>query len=65
MGASANSEDPDEVPNETVFHQGLLCLLENKWSSGTEVHNFIEILTSNPLWCGMDNSILVVSMCME
>ena len=34
MGASANSEDPDEVPNETVFHQGLLCLLENKWSPG-------------------------------
>ena len=65
MGASANSEDPDEVPYEAVFHPGLLCLLEYKRSSGTEVHNFIEIWTSNPLCYGMDNSILVVSMCME
>ena len=49
MGASANSEDPDEVPYEAVFHQGLLCLLEYKWSSVTEVHNFMEIWTSDPL----------------
>ena len=58
MGASANSEDPDEVPYEAVFHQGLLCLLEYKWSSVTEVHNFMEIWISEPLCYGMD-------MCME
>ena len=34
MGASANSGDSDEVPNDTVFHQGLLCLLERNGLPG-------------------------------
>ena len=48
MDASANSEDPDEVPNEAVFHQGLLCLLEYKWSSGTEVHTLTQTSKRSP-----------------
>ena len=27
MGTMANSEDPDEMPHEAAFHQGLHCLL--------------------------------------
>ena len=27
MGTMANSEDPDEMPHNAVFHQGLHCLL--------------------------------------
>ena len=37
MGTLANSEDPDEMQhNAAAFHQGLLCLLRLKESSGTE-----------------------------
>ena len=38
MGTLANSEDPDEIHN-AAFHQGLLCLLRSKQSSGTEIHH--------------------------
>ena len=27
MGTLANSEDPDEMPQNAAFHQGLHCLL--------------------------------------
>ena len=27
MGTFANSEDPDEMPDNVAFHQGLHCLL--------------------------------------
>ena len=27
MGTLANSEDPDEMPHNVAFHQGLHCLL--------------------------------------
>ena len=27
MGTLVNSEDPDEMPHNAAFHQGLLCLL--------------------------------------
>ena len=27
MGTSANSEDPDEMPHDSSFHQDLHCLL--------------------------------------
>ena len=30
MGTFANSEDPDEMPQNTAFHQGLHCLLRHK-----------------------------------
>ena len=34
-----NSEDPDEMPHDAAFHQGLNCLLIFKQSSGTEKHH--------------------------
>ena len=33
--------------------------------SGTEIHHFIEILTCTHLNYKMDNSILILSICME
>ena len=32
----ANSEDPDEIPQNAAFHLGQHCLLRKKHSSGTE-----------------------------
>ena len=33
MGTSAISEDPDEMPHNAAFHQGLHCLLRQNQSS--------------------------------
>ena len=30
MGTFTNSEDPDEMPHDVAFHQGLHCLLRLK-----------------------------------
>ena len=43
MGTLANSEDPAEMPQNAAFHQNLHCLLREIQSSGTEVHNYLEI----------------------
>ena len=32
-GTLANSEDPDKMPQNEAFHQGLHCLLQQKLSS--------------------------------
>ena len=32
MGTLATSEDPDEMPHNAAFHQGLHYLLRQKWS---------------------------------
>ena len=37
MGTLANSEDPDEMPHNAAFHQGLHCLLRLKLSSEKEI----------------------------
>ena len=37
MGTLANSGDPDKMQHTAAFHQGLLCLLWLKQSSGTEI----------------------------
>ena len=36
MGTLANSEDPDEMPHNAAFHQGLHCLLTQNQSSVSE-----------------------------
>ena len=36
MGTLANSEDPDEMPHNAAFHQGLYYLLIPKRSSEKE-----------------------------
>ena len=48
----ANSEDPDEMPHNAAFHQGLHCFLRQNLSS--EVKYFLTFITSSPgsLRCG-------------
>ena len=43
---------------------GLHCLLNQKQSSVTKIHHFIESLTGKALKYKMDNSKLIVSICM-
>ena len=38
MHTSANSVDPDEMPHDVAFHQGLHWLLKQKGSSQKEIH---------------------------
>ena len=38
MSTLANSEDPDEMPHDAAFHQGLRCLLRQKRPSEKEIH---------------------------
>ena len=40
MGTLANSEDPDEMPHNVAFHQGLHCLLSQNRYSGKEMQYF-------------------------
>ena len=44
-GTMANSEDPDEMPHNMAFHQGLYCLQRQNQSSETEIQKFLEIIT--------------------
>ena len=37
IGHLVNSEDPDEIPHNADFHQGLYCLLRYKRSSDKNV----------------------------
>ena len=62
IGTLANIEDPDKLPQNAIFHQGLHCLLRGKQSSGKET-NYITrfILTCDPLTCTMDHSKIIVS----
>ena len=48
MGILANRENPDEMPQNTAFHQGLNCLLRHIRSSTKEIQYFLEIKTSDP-----------------
>ena len=41
-------EDPDEMQHDAAFHQSTHCLLRLKQSSGTEIHNNLEILPVSP-----------------
>ena len=59
-----NSEDPDEMQHNAAFHQDLHCLLRLKQPSGTDKHHDLETSTGDPLKYKMDNSILIVSICM-
>ena len=51
-GTLANCEDPDEMPHNVAFHQGLHCL---------QKHHDLEISTIEPLKYKMGNSILILS----
>ena len=41
MGMFTNSEDPDEMPHNVAFHQGLHCLLKQKRSLDKKIKNTI------------------------
>ena len=45
---TGDSEDPDEVPHNTAFHQGLHYLLRQKLSSEKKLHYHLEIVTCGP-----------------
>ena len=40
MDTLANSVDPDEMPHNAAFHQGLHCLLHQNLSSEKEIQYF-------------------------
>ena len=48
MCTLANSEDPDEMQHNGVFHQGLHCLLRLKQPIETEIHCNLENSTHDP-----------------
>ena len=58
----ANSEDPDEMPHNAAFHQGLHCLLGQNQSSGKEIQYFLEIITCDPSIYTKDHPDLTVSI---
>ena len=43
MGTFTNIEDPDEMPHNAAFHQGLHCLLRLKRSSDKTYNIFLEL----------------------
>ena len=43
-----NSEDPDEMPHNVVFHRGLHCLLRQKQSSEKGIKYYSEIISCDP-----------------
>ena len=60
MHTLANSEDPDEMPQYAPFHQGLYCLLRQKWSE-KKMQFYLEIITCDPLRNIMDHPKFIVS----
>ena len=61
MGTLANSENPDEMPQNAAFHQGLPCLLSQKQSSEKEIQFYFEILTCDPSLYTVDHPKFIVS----
>ena len=55
----ADSEDPNEIPQNVEFHQGLRYLLIWK-SYGNKVNLDLEILTCDPLICTMNHLKFIV-----
>ena len=51
----ANSEDPDEMPHNAAFHQGLHCLLRKKRYSEKQMQFYLEIIACGPSNYTMDH----------
>ena len=60
MGTLANSEDPDEMPQNVAFHQGLHYLLRQKWSSEKEIQYVLDIIACDPSKYVMDHLDFIV-----
>ena len=43
-GALANSDDPDEMPHNVSFHQGLHCLLKQNQSAERKIQHLWETI---------------------
>ena len=56
-----NSEDPDEMPYNVAFHQGLHCTLRQKLSSEKEMQFNLEIITCDTSNYTMDHPKFIVS----
>ena len=65
MGTLTNSLDPDEMPHNAAFHQGLHCLLRQNRSSEKEIQYFWEITTIDPSIYAMDHLDFIVCSFME
>ena len=60
MANLANSEVPDEIPHNAVFHQCLHCLLRQNQSSGKEIQYFLEIIACDPSIYGKNHPDFIV-----
>ena len=49
MGTFANNEDPDKMPHDAAFHQGLHYLLRKANLQRKNYHLFMEMRTCDPL----------------
>ena len=57
MGTLANSEYPDKILHNAVFHQCLHCLLRQNRTSEKEIQYFCVTPQYGPFFCFMENSI--------
>ena len=65
MGTLANSEDPDEMPQNAAFHQGVHCLLRQNQSSEKAIHYFLKIINCDPSTYIMDHPDFIVCSFVE
>ena len=65
MGTLAKCEDPDEMPHNAAFHQGLHCLPRRNQSSEKETQSFLEIINCDPSIYTMDCPDLNISNVIE
>ena len=54
---SVNNEDPDEIPQNATFHQGLHCLIRQ---TRKKYNIILEIITYGPSIYTMDNPDFIV-----
>ena len=54
MGTFTNSEDPDEMPHNAAFLQGLHCLYLGKKSLQTKNTISFKVISQHPNICTMD-----------
>ena len=57
---SANSEDPDEMPQNFAFHKGLHCLLRQKLYSEKAIQYYLEVISCDPLIYTMEHLKFIV-----
>ena len=53
-----NIVDPDEMPHNFAFHQGLHCLQRKKFQK--EIQYYLEIIKCSPSFCPMDHPDLTI-----